>query len=297
MYGNQWSNPAPTQQHASNYYENYDARYAPQQHYNYTSRSSPALPGEPTSRKLPPLSASPSGDRWQSGGVGGGVGGGTYGSVPAQMQTYGGAQAPNYPIDYSYHQQSQYGYPTVPQQQQMPMNVYAPERGMPGQVESHGPSPYARTLSAAHDTPTVPSEETSIKKKRKRADAAQLKVLNEVYARTAFPSTEERADLARKLDMSARSVQIWFQNKRQSMRQTSRQSSSNLPSGSHQSFSLPSPHEDPRATVGSYGTTGQNNLSNQTYMRGAADSRGIPSGQTTKRRSEEAEGRKWQGHY
>lgn len=54
------------------------------------------------------------------------------------------------------------------------------------------------------------SEEPVIKKKRKRADAAQLKVLNETYARTAFPSTEERAELARKLDMSARSVQIWY---------------------------------------------------------------------------------------
>lgn len=56
----------------------------------------------------------------------------------------------------------------------------------------------------------VAIEEPTIKKKRKRADAAQLKVLNETYARTAFPSTEERAELAKKLDMSARSVQIWL---------------------------------------------------------------------------------------
>ena len=40
-------------------------------------------------------------------------------------------------------------------------------------------------------------------------DAEQLKVLNETYNRTAFPSTEERIELARKLGMSARSVQIW----------------------------------------------------------------------------------------
>jgi homeobox protein YOX1/YHP1 len=53
------------------------------------------------------------------------------------------------------------------------------------------------------------NEEPVIEKKRKRANANQLKVLNEVYNRTAFPSTEERAKLARKLDMSARSVQIW----------------------------------------------------------------------------------------
>ncbi|KAF8844660.1 homeobox-domain-containing protein [Paxillus ammoniavirescens] len=86
----------------------------------------------------------------------------------------------------------------------------------------------------------LPGEEPVIKKKRKRADAAQLKVLNETYARTAFPSTEERADLAKKLDMSARSVQIWFQNKRQSMRQTSRQTASSVTTGSHQPFSMSS---------------------------------------------------------
>jgi homeobox protein YOX1/YHP1 len=53
------------------------------------------------------------------------------------------------------------------------------------------------------------NEEPVMRRKRKRADANQLKVLNEVYNRTAFPSTDVRAELARKLDMSARSVQIW----------------------------------------------------------------------------------------
>ncbi len=47
------------------------------------------------------------------------------------------------------------------------------------------------------------------KMKRKRADASQLKLLNETYSRTAFPSTEERIALAKLLDMSPRSVQIW----------------------------------------------------------------------------------------
>ena len=58
----------------------------------------------------------------------------------------------------------------------------------------------------------VPSEtaEPTIKRKRKRADARQLEALNGVYARTAFPSTEERQQLARDLDMSALSVQIWL---------------------------------------------------------------------------------------
>ena len=62
---------------------------------------------------------------------------------------------------------------------------------------------------ALHDVPSETAEPT-IKKKRKRADARQLEALNEVYARTAFPSTEERQQLAKDLDMSARSVQIWL---------------------------------------------------------------------------------------
>lgn len=78
-------------------------------------------------------------------------------------------------------------------------------------------SPYARSSPnmpaptyAPQPAPSIqPAEETVIKKKRKRADAAQLKVLNDTYNRTAFPSTEERGELAKKLDMSARSVQIW----------------------------------------------------------------------------------------
>lgn len=71
--------------------------------------------------------------------------------------------------------------------------------------------PYARSaaeLASPVDYPSDPSEPT-IKKKRKRADARQLEVLNATYNRTAFPSTEERAALAKQLDMSARSVQIW----------------------------------------------------------------------------------------
>ncbi|KAJ7840878.1 kinase-like domain-containing protein [Mycena leptocephala] len=97
-------------------------------------------------------------------------------------------------------------------------------------------SPYGWSSAHAHvSTPTSPpvspisTDEPAVRKKPKRADAAQLRVLNETYARTAYPSTEERLALAKAVDMSPRSVQIWFQNKRRSMRQKNRQSS---PSGS-----------------------------------------------------------------
>lgn len=54
-----------------------------------------------------------------------------------------------------------------------------------------------------------PPGQPTIKPKRRRADANQLRTLNATYDRTAFPSTEERAELARKLGMTPRQVQIW----------------------------------------------------------------------------------------
>ncbi|KAF8880930.1 hypothetical protein CPB85DRAFT_1340739 [Mucidula mucida] len=68
--------------------------------------------------------------------------------------------------------------------------------------------------------------------KRKKADARQVAILNETYHRTHFPSTEERLHLSTVLGMSPRSVQIWFQNKRQSMGHTRQPASLNRPTNS-----------------------------------------------------------------
>ena len=57
-----------------------------------------------------------------------------------------------------------------------------------------------------------------LKAKRKRASPSQLSVLNHVFSQTSFPSTELRIELGKQLGMSQRTVQIWFQNKRQSLR-------------------------------------------------------------------------------
>lgn len=43
----------------------------------------------------------------------------------------------------------------------------------------------------------------------------QQQVLKSVYQITSFPSTETRKELALLLGISQRSVQVWFQNKRQ----------------------------------------------------------------------------------
>jgi len=68
--------------------------------------------------------------------------------------------------------------------------------------------PLPRTYSPSPVRPAS-SEGTTINKVHRCTDAAQLKVLNDSYSRTAFPSTEERIALATMLDMSISSVQIW----------------------------------------------------------------------------------------
>ena len=54
-----------------------------------------------------------------------------------------------------------------------------------------------------------------LKPKRKRASPHQLAVLKQHFSKDPFPTTSTRQGLASKLNMTPRSVQIWFQNERQ----------------------------------------------------------------------------------
>lgn len=302
-YG-QWPATVTVAPQHSSYYEHYD-RYPQAQPYpSYPSRSSPTIPVDSHgSRKLPPLNMP---DRYQ----------GSYGAVAPLVSNYGDIRSPTatYPTEYApYPNQNSYSYPPVPDprhhssqlpsmhhSQQMSVGMYPSERGMPTQVEAHGPSPYARgsmTNSALtqEPAPMMDNEPPAIKKKRKRADAAQLKVLNETYARTAFPSTEERAELAKKLDMSARSVQIWFQNKRQSMRQTTRQSSTSV-STPHQPFSMSSQTDEVSHTSFGGSNISPTSVSHSSYIpRSSQDARSVvqDSRSPISHRREE-DPRKWQ---
>jgi hypothetical protein len=126
-------------------------------------------------------------------------------------------QSPTSPAYPAGHNPSRGAVPTVAAahtaryQQPMAMTHASLERNI---SSSRGPTqlPYARVPPVPSPVPfDMPAEtqEPTIKK-RKRADARQLEALNRMYARTAFPSTEERLELAKDLDMSARSVQIWL---------------------------------------------------------------------------------------
>ena len=85
------------------------------------------------------------------------------------------------------------------------------------------PSPHYYYLSSGPDGPIAgsfesseneiarlkPGETAGGKKRRSRATQEQLDLLNNVYQRTPFPTTVERNELAHRLGMTPRSVQIW----------------------------------------------------------------------------------------
>ncbi|KAF8737401.1 hypothetical protein AX14_012901 [Amanita brunnescens Koide BX004] len=237
-------------------YHNYETSLS-----NYTTTAYPSRTSSPVgvspdspeeSRRLPPPTGTTA-ERWS---------GGAYVQTTSAYQT-GVRSSPAYPPVYQNYNvgspSSPYSYPISqehtsqpqPHLAALPPSSHTSVYGEidPQRSEQRPSSPYSRSAANAQQPGNVSippqsgppaattPEEPTIKKKRKRADANQLKVLNETYARTAFPSTEERLALAKALDMSPRSVQIWFQNKRQSMRQTNRQSSS-ASSTTHHSFTV-----------------------------------------------------------
>ena len=134
----------------------------------------------------------------------------------------------------------------------------------PNQHYAPGPKQLNEVRPAPHAYPTgpgAPQAQTqahpvqyvlkTIKPKRKRASSAQVNVLNAVFARTLFPSTALRVAIGKELGMSPRTVQIWFQNKRQAFR--TQRVKAGLPTesspqpSSAQSRSDSGPHEGPEA--------------------------------------------------
>lgn len=221
-----------------------DPRYQAQNpnYASYQSRTPSAIPSGPLdSRTLPPLgsqqgqyypqtgvpsqsmAAAPHIRSQSAAGYGGQYNAYSVGQAPPQAPFYGNPPDPRMvtsPVSATQYDPAS-GAP-LPRRTSMSVDRTVPSR------PTHGLPPYARpqpSLASEYDREPVP--EPTIKKKRKRAgedcthrsevpsntfrrlDAEQLKVLNETYNRTAFPSTEERIDLAKKLGMSARSVQIW----------------------------------------------------------------------------------------
>ena len=80
---------------------------------------------------------------------------------------------------------------------------------------SHHPlhkRPHVRTRKS-----TITQQEKN--KKRQRATPNQLVVLNQEYLKNPTPNARAREDIGERIDMTERSVQIWFQNKRAKAKQ------------------------------------------------------------------------------
>ncbi|OZJ06352.1 hypothetical protein BZG36_00692 [Bifiguratus adelaidae] len=132
---------------------------------------------------------------------------------------------------YPYGQHAEHYQPRTAPYQRPEQPVYAHAHALPRDMSSTlPPLPKVRYERHATTPPSTPPQSftphaststrtpPAVKPKRKRATASQLQVLNRVFAQTFFPSTELRIQLGKELGMNPRTVQIWFQNKRQSFK-------------------------------------------------------------------------------
>lgn len=76
----------------------------------------------------------------------------------------------------------------------------------------------------SHSPATFPLQEPSIdnaplaRRKRRRTSPNELNILNKEFALGTTPNKSRRLEIAAKVSMTEKAVQIWFQNKRQSIR-------------------------------------------------------------------------------
>lgn len=81
----------------------------------------------------------------------------------------------------------------------------------------------------SHSPATYPSQEPSIdnaplaRRKRRRTSPNELSILNKEFEIGSTPNKQRRIEIAAKVLMTEKAVQIWFQNKRQLLRKHSNQ--------------------------------------------------------------------------
>ncbi|CAN3374649.1 hypothetical protein DIRU0_D22166 [Diutina rugosa] len=81
----------------------------------------------------------------------------------------------------------------------------------------------------SHSPATYPTQEPSIdnaplaRRKRRRTSPNELSILNKEFELGSTPNKQRRQEIAAKVSMTEKAVQIWFQNKRQSLRKHSNQ--------------------------------------------------------------------------
>ncbi|KAG5365875.1 Homeobox protein [Yarrowia sp. B02] len=94
----------------------------------------------------------------------------------------------------------------------------------------------------SHSITSYPSNEPQIdnarlaRRKRRRTSPTELALLEQEFARNQKPPKHIRVDIARRVDMTEKAVQVWFQNKRQSVRKSMNKSMTDDTSFADSSF-------------------------------------------------------------
>ncbi|EGW30143.1 uncharacterized protein SPAPADRAFT_57590 [Spathaspora passalidarum NRRL Y-27907] len=113
---------------------------------------------------------------------------------------------------------------------------YSTRSSSPQQVHHQAPEQPKPTVSPtsdksyafiSHSPATFPSQEPAIdnaplaRRKRRRTSPNELAILNQEFEVGTTPNKLRRIEIAAKVNMTEKAVQIWFQNKRQSLRKQS----------------------------------------------------------------------------
>jgi len=80
--------------------------------------------------------------------------------------------------------------------------------------EEEAEVPSGRKRKSSSEEDREEKEKTPQPKKRQRTSPEQLEILERVYEQERLPGLDLRKELAQKLKMTPRRVQVWFQNKR-----------------------------------------------------------------------------------
>ncbi|CUS23470.1 LAQU0S10e01090g1_1 [Lachancea quebecensis] len=123
----------------------------------------------------------------------------------------------------------------------VPETPDAPVTTKPAHTRAITPNSLAKTPAAdhrkafafiTHSQDTFPSKEPSIdnaplaRRKRRRTSKHELSILQSEFEVCATPDKQKRAELSKRCCMSEKAIQIWFQNKRQSVKRQQRATAS-----------------------------------------------------------------------
>lgn len=106
---------------------------------------------------------------------------------------------------------------------QLSVKTKSPEPA-PRKRKASVPSPTRDFAFISHSPATYPTQEPAIdnaslaRRKRRRTSPNELAVLNQEFLAGSTPNKLRRTEIAARVCMTEKAVQIWFQNKRQSLR-------------------------------------------------------------------------------